>query len=73
MYTIKQNEAKIIICDQLYKTDHGYHRCNDKDYEEYIGWDVFNITDEFDDYCKKTEYLPCEKCELLYDDYDGMK
>ena len=45
----------MIVCDQLCKADHGYHRCNDKDYEEYMGCDVFNITDEFDDYCKKTE------------------
>ena len=69
----EQNEAKMIVCDQLCNGEHGYHRCNDEDYEGYKGCDVFNITDEFDEDLKKTEYFPCEKCELMYEDYATVR
>ena len=36
-------------------------RCNDEDYEGYVGCDTFNITDEFDDEYKKTELFRCEE------------
>ena len=69
----EQHQSKMIVCDQLCKASHGYHRCNDEDNEGYSGCDVFNITDEFDDDCNKTEYFPCEKCDLMYDEYDAVK
>jgi hypothetical protein len=71
----EQDESKMIVCDQLCKASHGYHRCNDEDYEGYKGCDVFNITDEFDDDndYKRTEYFPCVKCDLMYDDFAAVK
>ena len=52
----EQYESKMVLCDKLCKASHGYHRCNDEDYEGYVGCDTFNITDEFDDEYKKWSY-----------------
>ena len=58
----EQYESRMMVCDQLCKADHGYHRCNDDDKEGFLGCDVFNITDEFDD-----------DCDLMYDEYAAVK
>lgn len=65
----EQYESKMIICDKLCKASHGYHRCNDDDYEGYVGCDAFNITDEFDEDCNKTELFPCEECDDVFEEY----
>ena len=71
----EQYGARIVICDQLCKASHGYHRCNDDDYEGYVGCDAFNITDEFDenDDYKKTEYFPCEECDESFKEYSKVR
>ena len=51
------------------KATYGYHRCTNEEYEEYVGCDIFNITEEFDDDNKKTVYFPCEECEQDFEQY----
>ena len=69
----EQYESKMVLCDKLCKASHGYHRCNNKDYEGYVGCDIFNITDEFDDDCRKTELFPCEECDEIFEEYDKVR
>ena len=54
-----QYKSKMILC--------GYHRCNDEEYGEYVGSDIFNITDEFDDKDGKPELFPCEECDDTFE------
>ena len=57
------------LCNKLCKATYGYHRCTNEQYEEYVGCDIFNITEEFDDDNEKTVYFPCEECEQDFEQY----
>ena len=69
----EQCESRKILCDKLCKPSHDYHRCNKKEYEEYVGCDVFNITYEFDDDCNKDELFPCEECDEVFTEYELVR
>ena len=68
-----QYESKMIICDKLCKASYGYHRCTNEDYDDYVGCDTFNITEDFDDDCNKTEYFPCEECDKYFEEYAKVR
>ena len=63
----------MIVCDQFCKASHGYHRCNDEDYEDLMGVDAFNITNEFDEDYKSSEIFPCEECGEKFDELIKVK
>ena len=69
----EQYEARMVLCDKMCKADLGYHRCEDEEFEALLGCDAANINEEFDDECKCTEYLPCENCERIFENYEELK
>ena len=69
----EQYESKMVVCDNLCRASYGYHKCSDEDYEEFVGCDVLNITNEFDIDCKPTEYFPCENCDERFVEFEKFK
>ena len=63
----------MILCDKLCKPSHGYHRCDNDKYEEFVGCDVFNITYEFEDDSNSDELFPCEECDKVYEEYEKVR
>ena len=45
--TIEKKAAREVLCDFYCKRAYDYHRCSEETYQEFIGCDVFNITDDF--------------------------
>ena len=68
----EQNEAKMVLCDKLCNPSLGYHMCTPKDYEKYVGCDVFNIAEEVDNNGEKTEWFPCDMCDKEFQSYEEL-
>ena len=67
-------EAKELLCDVYCKASYGYHRCSDINDEGFVGCDVMNITDDYENEDENGEgvvrYFPCEQCEEKFEDFD---
>ena len=73
---MEKRESKEVLCESYCKYAYDYHRCSDEMYEMYIGCDVLNITDDFendDEEANMLTYLPCEKCDERYDNIEKLK
>ena len=69
----EQFEAKMVVCDVFCKADIGYHRCEDEEFEEFIGLEAYNVTEEYDSESRKTQNLPCEQCYSSFGEYEELK
>ena len=61
---IEQSESKEVLCDFYCRASYDYHRCSDERREGFIGCDVLNITDDFENDDEEGDivtYFPCEK------------
>ena len=67
-------EAKEVLCDNYCRASYGYHRCSDINQEGFIGCDVMNITDDYENEDENGEgvvtVFPCEQCDEKFDEFD---
>ena len=74
---MEKDETKEVFCD-IY-CNHGYdsHRCSEEDNKAFIGCDMKNIVDVFENDDNLEEepvtYFPCEKCDERFDTCDKLK
>ena len=66
-------EANKVICNFFCNDDLGYHKCNEEDFQTFIGLDAPNVHTEVDSENKSKQYLPCEKCYEEFEEYAHLK
>ena len=67
---IEQRETKDIFCDLYCNPGMDCHICSDETFEAFIGCDVLNVTEDFENYDDEESdiipYYPCDKCEKRF-------
>ena len=70
----KKNEATDVFCDLFCNRFYDYHRCTDDGLKAFVGSDLMNITDDFDDETEEeVTYFPCDSCDNRYKRYEDLK
>ena len=67
--------SKDVLCDLYCKPDLDSHRCCDGGFEAFLGCDVLNITEDFENDDEDADvviYYPCSQCDERYDSYEKL-
>ena len=73
---LEQSESEEIVCELYCKASFGYHICTNKDFDEFLGCDVFNVIDDYiEEEGEEILYtmFPCEKCNERFKEYDILR
>ena len=73
----EQVETKDVFCDLYCNRGFYCHICSEENFEEFIGCNVLNVTEDFDDSDEDESdlitYYPCDKCDERFKNVEDLK
>ena len=74
---MEKDESKEVFCDIYCNRGYDSHRCSEETNELFIGCDMKNITDVFENEDDLEEepvtYFPCKVCDNMFDAHEKLK